>query len=192
MWHVTCDMWLVTRDMWLVTCDTWHVTCDMFFCFFGGGWTFSQNFGSLALTVCDLWYYEDLEEKADSINEWMSDEAVYRTAPATPGLLIIEVTHSRRSGRGRGRGVIVCLLKLFFPNSWSCPQTYLGDGRRRKLPLDGATDFLTTIWQHITTGIFVSAFILVLTRKPKNASKRVWLGLNIIQFILNLYVDVFL
>ena len=34
----------------------------------------SQVFGqalmdSCALTVCDLWYYEDLEEKADSINE---------------------------------------------------------------------------------------------------------------------------
>ena len=54
-----------------------------------GGWTFSQNFSSLALTVCDLWYYEDLEEKDDSLNELMNDKAVYRTAPATPGLLNI-------------------------------------------------------------------------------------------------------
>ena len=46
--------------MWHVTCDMWHVTHDLF-----GGWTFSQNFSSLALPVCDLWYYEDLEEKAD-------------------------------------------------------------------------------------------------------------------------------
>ena len=53
-----CDMWYVTRD---VTCDTWHVTCL-------GGWAFSKNFSSLALTVCDLWYYEDLEEKDDLIN----------------------------------------------------------------------------------------------------------------------------
>ena len=53
-----------------------------------GGWTFSQIFSSLALTVWDLWYYEDLEKKAHSIlNQWMNDEAVYRTAPATPGLL---------------------------------------------------------------------------------------------------------
>ena len=51
---VTCDMWHVTRDMW-------HMTCLE-------GWTFSQNFSSLALTVCDLWYYEDLEEKAHLIN----------------------------------------------------------------------------------------------------------------------------
>ena len=40
-------VWHVTRDMWHVTRDTWHVTCL-------GGWTFSQNFSPLALTVCDL------------------------------------------------------------------------------------------------------------------------------------------
>ena len=65
-----------------VTCDTWHVTCDMF-----GGLTFYQNFSSLALTVCDLCYYEDLEEKAHWLSDWINHEAVYRTAPATPGLL---------------------------------------------------------------------------------------------------------
>ena len=37
-----------------------------------------------------LWYYEDLEEKDDSVNELINDEAVCRTAPATPGLLIIQ------------------------------------------------------------------------------------------------------
>ena len=58
----TCDIWHVTHDtdMWHVTRDMWHVTCC-------GGWTFSQNFSSLDLTVCDLWYYEDLEEMADLI-----------------------------------------------------------------------------------------------------------------------------
>ena len=69
-----------------MTRDTWQVTCDML-----GGWTFSQNFSSLALTFCDLWYYVDLEEKADGVtelkNELINDGAVYRTAPATPGLL---------------------------------------------------------------------------------------------------------
>ena len=49
-----------------MTCDMGHVTCL-------GGWTFSQNFSSLALTVHDLWYYEDLEEKDDSLNEWMNE-----------------------------------------------------------------------------------------------------------------------
>ena len=51
------------RDKWHVTCDTWHVTCDMWH----GGKPFSQNFSSLSLTVCDLWYFYILEEKAD----WM-------------------------------------------------------------------------------------------------------------------------
>jgi hypothetical protein len=65
-----------------VTCDMWHVW---------GGWTFSQNFSSLVLTVCDLWYYEDLEESDYGLNQWINDEAVYRTAPATPGLLISDI-----------------------------------------------------------------------------------------------------
>ena len=58
MWHVTRDMWHVTRDMW-------HVTLL-------GGWKFSQNVSSLALTVFDFWYYEDPEEKDDSLNELMN------------------------------------------------------------------------------------------------------------------------
>ena len=70
----------MTRDTWHVTRDKWHVTCLW-------GWTFSQSFSSLALTVCDLWYKEDLEEKDDSVTEWINHEAVYRTAPATPCLL---------------------------------------------------------------------------------------------------------
>ena len=85
MWHVTCDTWHVTRD-----CDMWHVTRL-------GGWTFSQNFSSLALTVCDLWYYEDLEERDDSITEYISDEAVYRTALPTPGLLKIKLWHNSKT-----------------------------------------------------------------------------------------------
>ena len=65
---LTRDTWHVTRDTWHVTRDTWHVTHDTL-----GGWTFSQNFSSLALTVCDLWYYEDILGKGwlnESINEW--------------------------------------------------------------------------------------------------------------------------
>ena len=49
------------------------------------GRTFSQNFSSLALTVCDLWY-GGKGWLTESVNEWMNDEAVYRTAPATTGL----------------------------------------------------------------------------------------------------------
>ena len=58
MWHMRCDTWHVTHDMW-------HVTC-------WGGWTFSQNFSSLAFTVFDLWYYDDIEEKAHLLTEWMN------------------------------------------------------------------------------------------------------------------------
>ena len=79
MWHMKCDKWQMTYDMRHVTCDMRHVTCDMLW-----GWTFSRNVSSLALTVCDLWYYEDFVETAPHL---MNDKVVYRTAPATPGLL---------------------------------------------------------------------------------------------------------
>ena len=76
---VTCHLLPVTCHLSPVTChlsrkksDTWHVTRDMWHMTRFGGWTFSQNFSSLALTVCDLWYYEDLEEKDDSNNQWMT------------------------------------------------------------------------------------------------------------------------
>ena len=54
----------------------------------GWGLKFSQSFSSLALTACDLLYYKDMEEKAHSLTELNNEEAVYGTAPATPGLLI--------------------------------------------------------------------------------------------------------
>jgi len=44
-----------------------------------------QYFSSLALTVGHLWYFDNLEEKAD----WLNNEAVCRTAPATQGLVNI-------------------------------------------------------------------------------------------------------
>ena len=65
MWHVTHDMWHV----WHMTPHPWHLTPDMWHMTYFGGWTFSPNFSSLALPVCDLWYYEYLEEKAHSPNE---------------------------------------------------------------------------------------------------------------------------
>ena len=41
--------------------------------------------------------------------------------------------------------------KTFFFKIPDLEQANLGTGRRRKFPLDGATDFLATIWQHIKT-----------------------------------------
>ena len=70
----THDMPHVTCDTWQVTCDTWHVTCDILW-----GWTFSLSFSSLDLTVCDLWYFDDLEEKADSLTDWINYLGVCRS-----------------------------------------------------------------------------------------------------------------
>ena len=90
-------------------------------------------------------------------------------------LKIPSVSHARKSGRGRG--LTSKLLKVFFlPKSWSCPQAYRCGDCWRKLPLAGATDFLSIIWHHIRKVSRVSAFHIVLTRKPKNASKSVLIG----------------
>ena len=78
MWHVTRDMWHVTRDMWR---DTWHMTCDMF-----GGVNILSKFqlsSSYGLWFMILW----ISGGKGSVTESVKYEAVYRTAPATPGLL---------------------------------------------------------------------------------------------------------
>ena len=68
--------------------DIWHVT-------HGGGWTFTPNFSSLALTV---WDRQCLEESKQTITEWMneliSNSGDCRTTTATPGLLMTEVESS--------------------------------------------------------------------------------------------------
>ena len=79
--------------MWHVTRDTWH--------------------SSLAHTVCDLGYYEDLEEKAHSLSDWLSNEAVCRTAPATPGLLT-SLHFILRESAGRGSLAVA----VGFSNRW--------------------------------------------------------------------------
>ena len=52
MWHMRHDMWHMTHDIWNT----------------GGGENWLQILG-LALTVWDLWHFEDWEGKDDSINE---------------------------------------------------------------------------------------------------------------------------
>ena len=73
--------------MWHVTCDTWHLTPYMWHIDHGGGWTLSENFRSLALTVWDRQCLADSEQKIDEINKSMNLEGVCRTAQATHGLL---------------------------------------------------------------------------------------------------------
>ena len=82
-WQVTSDRWHVTLDMWHVTRDTWHMTHYV-------GWTFSQNFISLAITVWDLWSCEYLQEKDHWLTDWLTDYGLCRTALATLGLLKLD------------------------------------------------------------------------------------------------------
>ena len=64
------DMGHVTCDRLHMTCNTWHMTHEMLV---GGKVNILSKFSSLALTVCDLWYYEDLEEKADLLTHWINE-----------------------------------------------------------------------------------------------------------------------
>ena len=59
------DMWNLTLDKWHVTHEMWYVTCC-------GGIYSLKIFSSLALTVCDLWYFEALEERMTNLinEEW--------------------------------------------------------------------------------------------------------------------------
>ena len=48
-----------------------------------GGWTFSNNFSSLALPVCERHCFEDLEKKYDIVTELIIRyKGVCRTGPA--------------------------------------------------------------------------------------------------------------
>ena len=87
---MTCDRWQVTRDTWHMTRDEWHVTCDMWHMTHDTWWTLCQNVGSLALMVWELWCFWRLGGKG-LVTHLISDKAVCRTAPATPGLLNINV-----------------------------------------------------------------------------------------------------
>ena len=63
-----------------------NLTCDMF-----GGVNILSKFqlpSSYRLWFMILWRSGGKGSLTDWINEWINDEAVYRTAPATPGLLI--------------------------------------------------------------------------------------------------------
>ena len=59
-----------------------------------------KNFSSLALTVWDLLCCEYMEEKDESINHLINHKAVYRTAPATPGLLKIIIISIKGHNNG--------------------------------------------------------------------------------------------
>ena len=76
-----------TYEMWHLTCDTWHQIFYTWHVTDGGRWTFSQNSRSLALTVWDWGFCEDIFTKHESVSWLIIEKAVCRTAQATPGLL---------------------------------------------------------------------------------------------------------
>ena len=86
MCHVTRDMWHVTRDMRHVTCDMWHMTRNLF-----GGMNILCKFqlpNSYRLWFMVLWRSGGKGSLSEWMNQWINHKAVYKTAPATPGLLI--------------------------------------------------------------------------------------------------------
>ena len=91
--HVTHYM---TRDTWHMTCDTWHVTRDML----EGGTNILSKFwllSSYCLWFMILWRYGGKGSLTHSLN----DEAVYRTVPATPALLIRHTSQPDQSCSGK-------------------------------------------------------------------------------------------
>ena len=76
-WHLTPDTWHMTPDTWYVTPDRWHLV---------GGEQLSkfQLPSSFGLGGRGIWRSEGKGSPTDRLNY----EGVYRTAPATPGLLI--------------------------------------------------------------------------------------------------------
>ena len=93
IWHLTPDTWHLTPDTGHRTPDTWHLTCDT--------WHMVRGEHSLKSSAPQLLRFgldsvlKILNTKDDQLNqlmnEWMHEwqKCVYRTALATPGLLII-------------------------------------------------------------------------------------------------------
>ena len=73
-------MWQVTGDRWHVTHDTWHMTHSV-------GWTFSQNFSSLALPVLDWQCFEYISTNHEWVSQSFNHKGICKTAPATRDLL---------------------------------------------------------------------------------------------------------
>ena len=76
MWQVTYDMWQVTHDMWHMTHDTY---CGMNIL---SKFQLPSSFG-FGLTVFWIYFHKPW------LSYLMSHKAIYKTAPATPGLLNI-------------------------------------------------------------------------------------------------------
>ena len=121
MWSIFSSLCLMYKPYFILSPPPWHCTVVSFTI----QWT--------ALTRIDLYLFT-----MQPTRYWQ--------------LLVVLPPPLRQSGRSHESGVLIFLLKFFFcQNSRSCPKAYHGAGRRRKSPLDGATNFLSTILLHITT-----------------------------------------
>ena len=107
---------------------------------------------------------------------------------------IIEVTHSRRSGRGRGTGVLIFWKKYIFFFKFLIWPT--GPPRRGSSPKIAArwryrlsSNNLTS---HYNSQFFCKLSFWFWSGSPKMLLNVSEMGLNIIQFISNLYLGVFL
>ena len=80
MWNLTWDTWHATPDKWHVTPAIWHMV--------GGEHSLKISAPQLLLFGID----NVLKILNERITEWMNFKAVYRTAPATPGLLSLKIS----------------------------------------------------------------------------------------------------
>ena len=77
------DMWHVTFDTWHVTHDTWHMACDML-------WRVNILSKFQLPSSYGLWFNISWRLGGKGWRtDWLNHVGVCRTAPATPGLLII-------------------------------------------------------------------------------------------------------
>ena len=77
---------MVKRDLWHMTCDMWHVT------HVGGNNSLKISAPKLLRCGMDLVLYILKKRITDLyMNQWINDKGVYRTAPATSGLLNIYI-----------------------------------------------------------------------------------------------------
>ena len=172
IWQVTGDMWQVTRDMWHVTHDTWHMTCDMF-----RGVNILSKFqlpSSYRLWFMIIWRSGGKGWLTELLNYWMNHEAVYRTAPATPGLLktlycirirtrqgMRECPRAKPEGTPEGGGLYLTVYPESSPNTGSI--TFL-----RIIMLMIPTLFALTISPYTPKGVYC---ISVPYPKPGRAEK---------------------
>ena len=63
----------------------------------GGRRIFSTNCRSLALTVWEWMCFEDFEEKDHWLSQSVNDDGVCRTAPASPGHLILSQDYEKKT-----------------------------------------------------------------------------------------------